>query len=167
MKENLWWKQKIAQKRWRPSTLYSFKALILMVSVHLMHTLQQTIRERRPLHFIDEKWELQKTLKKNFFFKLFKLQSMGSQRVGHDWTTEHITDLCVLIRFSCVQLFATPWTVIHQVPQFTGFSRQEYWSVLPFPPPGDLPDAGIEPETLKRLLHWQLGSLPLASPGKS
>ena len=74
---------------------------------------------------------------------------MGSQRVGHDRTTEHITDLCVLIRFSCVQLFATPWTVIRQVPQFIGFSRQEYWSGLPVPPPGDLPDAGIEPETLK------------------
>ena len=39
----------------------------------------------------------------------------------------------------------TPWTVTHHVPLSMGFSRQEYWSGLPFPPPGDLPDPGIEP----------------------
>ena len=37
-----------------------------------------------------------------------------------------------------------PWTVAHQAPLHTGFCRQEYWSELPFPPPGDLPDPGIE-----------------------
>ena len=47
--------------------------------------------------------------------------------------------------FSHVQLFATPWIVAHQVSLFMGFSRQEYWSGLPYPPPGDLPDPGIEP----------------------
>ena len=46
---------------------------------------------------------------------------------------------------SRVQLFATLWTVAHQAPQSTGFSRQEYWSGLPFPSPEDLPDPGIEP----------------------
>ena len=45
---------------------------------------------------------------------------------------------------SCVWLFATPWTVAHQAPLSTGFSRQEYQSGLPFPCPGDLPDPGIE-----------------------
>ena len=45
--------------------------------------------------------------------------------------------------FSCVQLFATLWTVASQAPPFTGFSRQEYWSGLPFPSPGDLPNPGI------------------------
>ena len=49
----------------------------------------------------------------------------------------------VLCHFSRVQLFATPWTVAHQGPLSMGFSRQEYWSGLPFPPPGDLPDPGI------------------------
>ena len=39
----------------------------------------------------------------------------------------------------------TPWTVAHQAPLSMGFSREEYWSGLPFPPPGDLPDPGIEP----------------------
>ena len=47
--------------------------------------------------------------------------------------------------FSCVQLFATPWTVTYQAPLSMGFSRQEYWSGLPFPSPGDLPDPGTEP----------------------
>ena len=44
-----------------------------------------------------------------------------------------------------VQLFATPWTVAYQAPLSMGFSRQEYWSGLPFPSPGDLPDPGIQP----------------------
>ena len=42
-------------------------------------------------------------------------------------------------------LFVTSWPVVHQVPLFIGFPRQEYWSGLPFPPPGDLSDLGIEP----------------------
>ena len=46
---------------------------------------------------------------------------------------------------SRVQLFATPWTVAHQASPSMGFSRQEYWSGLPFPSPGDLPDPGIQP----------------------
>ena len=45
-------------------------------------------------------------------------------------------------------IFATPWTVAHQAPLSMGFSRQEYWSGLPFPPPGDLADQGIEPVSL-------------------
>ena len=48
---------------------------------------------------------------------------------------------------SRVQLFATPWTVAYQAPPPMGFSRQEYWSGLPFPSPGDLPNPGIEPES--------------------
>ena len=45
---------------------------------------------------------------------------------------------------SCVRLFATPWTVARQAPLSMGFSRQEYWSGLPCPPPKDLPDLGIK-----------------------
>ena len=56
---------------------------------------------------------------------------------------------CMLSCFSCVWLFATPWTVACQAPLFMGFSRQEYWRGLPFLPPGGLPDPGIEPESLK------------------
>ena len=50
----------------------------------------------------------------------------------------------MLSRFSCVRLFETLWTVAHQAPLSMGFSRQEYWSGLPCPPPGDLPDLGKE-----------------------
>ena len=49
--------------------------------------------------------------------------------------------LCLL---SGVQVFATPWTVAHQAPLSMVFFRQEYWSGMPLPPPGDLPDPGIE-----------------------
>ena len=48
---------------------------------------------------------------------------------------------------SRVRLFATPWTIAYQVPPSMGFSRQEYWSGLPFPSLGDLPDPGIEPRS--------------------
>jgi len=47
-----------------------------------------------------------------------------------------------------MRLFAILWTVTHQTPLSMGFSRQEYWSGLPCPPPGDLPDPGIEPASL-------------------
>ena len=46
--------------------------------------------------------------------------------------------------FTCVLLFVTLWTTSHQAPLFMGFSRQEYWSRLPCPPPGYLPDPGIK-----------------------
>ena len=64
---------------------------------------------------------------------------------------------------SCVQLFATPWTVAYQAPLSMEFSRQEYWSGLPFPSPGDLPHPGIEP----RSPTLQADVLPSEPPGKS
>ena len=53
--------------------------------------------------------------------------------------------VCMLSHFSCVRFFANPWTIAHQAPLSMGFSRQEYYSGLPCPPPGDLADPGIEP----------------------
>ena len=50
----------------------------------------------------------------------------------------------MLSRLSCVRLYAVLWAVVHQVPLSMGFSRQEYWSGLPFPPPEDLPNPGIK-----------------------
>ena len=52
---------------------------------------------------------------------------------------------CMLSHLSRVRLFVTLWTVAHQAPLSMGFSKQEYWSGLPFPSPGALPDLGIEP----------------------
>ena len=56
--------------------------------------------------------------------------------------------VCMLSCFSRVQLFVTLWTVAHQAPLSLGFSRQEYWSGLPCPPPGDLLDPGVKPMSL-------------------
>ena len=72
--------------------------------------------------------------------------------------------VCVCQVASVVSDFVTLWTVVHQAPLSMGFSRQEYWSGLLCPLPGDLADPGIEPLSLY-LLHWQAGSLPLVSPG--
>ena len=66
---------------------------------------------------------------------------------------------------SHVRLFATPWTVGHQAPPSMGFSRQEYWSGLPFPSPGDLPDPGIEPGS-PALQADALTSEPPGKPNK-
>ena len=67
----------------------------------------------------------------------------------------------LLSHFSRVQPWGNLWTVACQAPLSIGFSRQEYWSELPFPSPGDLPDLGIEP--------WspalQADSLPLSHQG--
>ena len=63
---------------------------------------------------------------------------------------------------SHVRLFATPWTVAFQAPPSMGFSRQEYWSGLPFPSPGDLPNPGIEPGSPT----LQADTLPSEPPGK-
>ena len=54
----------------------------------------------------------------------------------------------VLCHFSSVQFFATPWTVAHQASLSIEFSRQEYWTGLSCPPPGDLSDSGIKPLNL-------------------
>ena len=64
---------------------------------------------------------------------------------------------------SRVQLFATPWTVAYQAPPSMGFSRQEYWSGLPFPSPGGLPNPGMEP----RSPALEANALTSEPPGKA
>ena len=63
---------------------------------------------------------------------------------------------------SRVRLYATPWTVACQAPLSMGFSRQDYWSGLPFPSPWDLPNSGIEPGSPA----LQADALPSEPPGK-
>ena len=108
----------------------------------------------------------------------------GHKRVRHDWATNTFTfthttpptlhlhsvtrDIClscVLSHFSCICLCNPRDYIACQAPLSMGFSRQEYWSGLPCPPPGGLPDPGIKPTSLS-LLHWQGGSLPLDPLGK-
>ena len=84
------------------------------------------------------------------------------------WLTSHSMIISRSVKmkvklFSCMRLLETPRTVTHQAPLSMEFSRQEHWSGLPFPSPGDFPDPGIEP--------WspalQADSLPFETPGKS
>ena len=74
----------------------------------------------------------------------------------NDWTSEPVKLL------SYVWLFVIPWTVAYQAPLSMEFSRQDYWSGLPFPSLGDLPDPGIEP----RSPTLQADALPSEPPGK-
>ena len=76
---------------------------------------------------------------------------------GYTYTCERKWKCWLL---SCVRLFAAPWNVARQAPVSVGFSRQEYWSGLPFPSPEDLPDPGIEPESPA----LQADSLPSEPP---
>ena len=86
-----------------------------------------------------------------------KLINSGYSPVGID------LGVCMLSHFSCVRLFATLWTVAHQAPLSMGFSRQEYLSGFPCPPPGDLLNPGIKAVSLMSPA-LQADSLPLASP---
>ena len=67
---------------------------------------------------------------------------------------------------SHVRLFATPWTVAYQASPSMGFSRQEYWSGLPFPSPGDLPDPGIKPGSPALEADALISEPPRKPPGK-
>ena len=71
---------------------------------------------------------------------------------------------CMLSCLSYIWLFVMLWTVAHQAPQSMGFSRQEYRSGLPGPPPGGLSNLGIEPSSLRS--PTLTGSLSLGPPGK-
>ena len=74
--------------------------------------------------------------------------------------------MCVLSHSDMSSSLWPPWTIAHQAPLSMGFSRQEYWSVLSFPSPeGIFLTYGLNP-LLFFVLHWEVGSLPLAPPGK-
>ena len=111
-------------------------------------------------------WEIPSTEKSD------GLQSMGLPRVRHDLA---LNNNCIYRKLlgnfslerkvkslSCVQLFATPLTVACQAPLSMGFSRQEYWSGLPFPSSVDFPDPGIEPGSVA----LQADTFPSEPPGK-
>ena len=75
------------------------------------------------------------------------LWSVNLQQSGQEYSMEK-SHACVLSHFSHAWLPVTPWTAAHQAPLSMGSSRQKYWSGLPCPPPGDLPNPGIEPRLL-------------------
>ena len=90
----------------------------------------------------------------------------AAQAGGHaaltGWQNASVKGGCML---SCIQLFTSPGTVVRQAPLSMGLFRQEYWNGLPFPSPGDLPNLGIEPESLASLA-WQ-GGFFTAEPPRS
>ena len=93
-----------------------------------------------------------------FHFKAFPLPCLFFESlIKHNWWW--LTPLLYYRErkrvLSCVQLFVTPWTVACQAPLSMGFSRQEYWSGLPFPSPGELPDPGIEPRSLALQAYYR------------
>ena len=99
------------------------------------------------------------------------LQFKGLQRVRRYWATEmnwkwiKFHQWLVKVKVNlliCARFFASSWTVPYQASQSMGFFRQEYWSWLPFPFPGDLPDPGIEP----RSPALQADALLSEPPGK-
>ena len=79
-------------------------------------------------------------------------------------TWMNLEDMKVKVKqLSCVRLFVTPWTIAYHAPPSMGFSRQEYWSGLPFPSPGDLLNPGIKPGSPA----LQADTLPSEPPGKT
>ena len=67
---------------------------------------------------------------------------------------------------SCVRLFAAPWNIAYEAPLSLGFSRQEYWSGLPFPSPGDLPDPDVKPVSPALEADTLFSELPEKPPEK-
>ena len=90
---------------------------------------------------------------------------LAFHRIGFTLFGISPSSIYVLSPSSPVQLYGTPWTIAHQASLAIEFSRQEYWSRLSSPPPGNLPDPEIQP-CLLHLQHWEVCSLPQAPPGK-
>ena len=88
-------------------------------------------------------WQM--TYARRFHFYIYKMERLYMYNLP-----VYLFCACIsmLSCFSHVQFFATPWTVVHQASLSMDFSSQEYWNRLPFPPPGDLPNPGIEPSSL-------------------
>jgi len=87
------------------------------------------------------KFQSQKPLKFNSIQQIFFGHLLRAAYSAKECTGHRVKSL------SHARLFATPWTAARQAPLSLGFSRQEYWSGLPFPSPGDLPNSGIEPRS--------------------
>ena len=103
------------------------------------------VKEKKKLWYVYTV-EYYSAIKKNTFESVLMrwmrlepiVQSEVSQKEKHQYSMQLL---------SRVRLFATPWTVDYQASLSMEFSRQEYWSGLPFPSPGDLPDPGLEPRS--------------------
>ena len=95
-----------------------------------------------------------------------KIPSLESCETQQSLGTRQGVQVAMCQSLSCIQLFAVSWTVTCQAPLAMKFSRQEYWSGLSFPSPGDLPDPGIEPRSPPTLQSDSLPSVPPAANSK-
>ena len=120
-------------------------------------------------------WDLSSLLLLSHFSRVWLCVTHRRQptRLPHPWDSPgkntgvgcHSLLQCMKVKVKSlrhVRLFATPWTAAYQVPLSMGFSRQEWWSGLPFPSPGDLPYPGIKPGSPT----LQADTLPSEPPGK-
>ena len=120
----------------------SFKGILVISFERHSLKLSQThgcflLRIYYPLT-LDTEWIFQCS---KYFDVCYPVQASWGLRLDVWPTLGHILHACLLGR---VWLFATAWTIAHQAPLSIEFSRQEYWSGLPCPPPGDLPDPGVK-----------------------
>ena len=98
-------------------------------------------------------WYLYVFFRKNVYLALLRIKNLLLLSCISSLSILAINGVLLCVRvcaqsLSRVPLFAASWTVVFQSPLSMEFSRQEYWNGLPFPSPGDLPDAGIEPASL-------------------
>ena len=125
------WIEKIPWRRvWQSTPVF------LPGESHRERSLQATV------HRVAKSWTWLKQLSMHFFNAWSKSISSGVQQLCPE---DSLISKVKVKLLSCVRLFAPPWTVAYQAPPSMRFSRQEYWSGLPFPSPGDLPNPGIEP----------------------
>ncbi|CAI9180663.1 unnamed protein product [Rangifer tarandus platyrhynchus] len=117
--------------------------------VHLMKSLWFSVMFRY--------WELE-----HFSNEMQSVLNQDEHSLLFTWGMNHLALTWAISILALLCLFATPWTVALQAPLFMEFSRQEYWSGLPFPPPGEL----LSPETEPGSPALQADSLPSEPPGK-
>ena len=124
--------------------------LLLLLLLSCFSLVQLCATPRRQPTRLPRPWDSPgKNIRVGCHFLLQCMKMKSESEVAQSWPT-----LC------------NPKMAAHQAPPSLGFSRQEYWSGLPCPPPRDLPNPGFGPVSLISNLHWQVGSLSLAPPGK-
>ena len=120
------------------------------------------------MNYYNLRWSSELKIEGGYFKQILKL--MREKVIARKlWNLRGLVasigaNTCVLSHFNPVQLFETLWTRACQPPLSMGFPRQEYWSGLPFPPPGDLPAPGME-STSPAAPVLQADSLPLSHQG--
>ena len=154
--ENQWLPPLQAAKNESLSPAGSNRLALFAFSLRSLGFLTRSYRQqKKAMHLEMKKINIQKQCQ-------YKFTNMC--RCQCNWRMSLIFLVKVKVKsLSWVRLFVTPWTVPYQVPPAMEFSRQEYWSGLPFPSPGDLPHPGIEP----RSPALQADVLPSELPGKS